>query len=106
MANEKGEIPKRDYHPPLKPPRRLPRPNLLPRPHIHEHHVARRIHLLIILIQIRRHRRPTHPHHLIDVFRDPERDGEEWREHAGYAHRSADGMWEGRVAGAEVCGEF
>jgi hypothetical protein len=48
------------------------------RPHIYQHHIAFRLHLVIVLVQIRRHRRALNPHYLQNMLREEKTDWNEW----------------------------
>lgn len=67
-----GCIPEGNNHPPLKPNRPIPRPKPTKRRHIDQHEVPLRLHLVVVLVQVRRHRRPAHPHYLRHMLAEEE----------------------------------
>lgn len=72
--------PKRHHHASFQPSFLSPWPTRPPRPHVDQHHVAPGVHLRIILVQVRRHRRTPHPHHLEDMIGEKQRNGDNGRQ--------------------------
>lgn len=94
------DIPKGNDHPPLQPPFPLPWPSA-PWPHIHQHHITLCLRLCIILIQVRGHTGPAHPHHLQDMFGKEKPNWDNRSEDTSDSERPLDGDWEAGEAGSE-----
>lgn len=59
------------------------------------------MHLVVVFVQVGRHGRAAHPHHLGDVLGEEEADRDDGRQDAEGAECAADGEGERGVAGSE-----
>lgn len=55
------------------------------------------MHLVVVLIEVRSHRRPAHPHHLEDVLGEKDPDGDGWDQEAKHAEAQTERVWDGGV---------